>query len=80
MNTARNPLQIVWLLLLILIAGTLGYCLIEQWSLLDSLYMTVITLATVGYGEIHPLSITGRVFTIFLIMGGMGVCFMVCQK
>jgi voltage-gated potassium channel len=73
MNTARNPLQIVWLLLLILIAGTLGYCLIEQWSLLDSLYMTVITLATVGYGEIHPLSITGRVFTIFLIMGGMGV-------
>ncbi len=73
MNTARNALQIVYMLLLILIAGTLGYHFIERWSLFDSLYMTVITLATVGYGETHPLSTYGRIFTIFLIMGGMGI-------
>jgi len=73
MNTARNALQIISLLLLILLAGTLGYHFIEGWSLFDALYMTVITLATVGYGETHPLSIAGRVFTLFLILGGMGI-------
>ena len=73
MNTARNVFQIIYLLLLILIAGTLGYHFIEGWSIFDSLYMTVITLATVGYGEVHPLTIAGRVFTIFLILGGMGI-------
>lgn len=56
-----------------LAAGTAGYRLLEGWSLFDSLYMTVITLATVGYGETHPLSMAGRVFAIFLIMGGIGV-------
>jgi voltage-gated potassium channel len=73
MNAARNALQIIFLLLLIIIAGTLGYHFIEGWSLFDSLYMTVITLATVGYGETHPLSFAGRVFTLFLILGGMGI-------
>jgi voltage-gated potassium channel len=73
MNAARNALQIIFLLVLILIAGTLGYHFIEGWSLFDSLYMSVITLATVGYGETHPLTIPGRVFTIFLILGGMGI-------
>ena len=56
----------------IVIVGTLGYALIEGWSLLDSLYMTVITLATIGYGEIKPLHDQGRIFTIFLIVFGVG--------
>jgi voltage-gated potassium channel len=73
MNAARNALQIVYLLLLILVVGTLGYHFIEGWSLFDSLYMSVITLATVGYGEIHPLTTYGRLFTMFLILGGMGI-------
>jgi voltage-gated potassium channel len=73
MNAARNAVHIMYLLLFILIAGTLGYHFIEGWSLFDSLYMSVITLATVGYGETHPLTIAGRVFTIFLILGGMGI-------
>lgn len=51
-------------------AGTAGYCLLEHWSPLDALYMTVITLATVGYGETHPLSDAGRVFTMGLIVVG----------
>lgn len=61
------------LLALTLLGSTIGYALIEGWSLLDSLYMTVITLTTVGFGEINPLSPAGRIFTIFVILGGIGV-------
>jgi voltage-gated potassium channel len=53
--------------------GTLGYTLIEGWPLFDSLYMTVITLATIGYGETHQLSTAGRAFTIVLIFLGLGL-------
>ncbi len=59
------------LLLLIVLVGTAGYAVIQGWGLLDSLFMTVITLTTVGFGEIHPLTDSGRVFTIFLIVSGM---------
>lgn len=52
--------------------GTAGYFFVEEWNLFDSLYMTIITLTTVGYGEIHPLSMAGRSFTIILIMFGVG--------
>ena len=55
-----------------LILGTLGYVVIEGWSAFDSFYMTVITLATIGYGETHPLSPTGRLFTIVIIFVGLG--------
>jgi len=60
-------------LVLLCAAGVSGYSLIEGWDFLDSLYMTVITLATIGYGETHPLTTPGRVFTIVLILGGIGV-------
>jgi voltage-gated potassium channel len=56
-----------------LAVGTLGYKLIEGWSLFDALYMTVITVGTVGYGETHPLSTAGRAFTMVLILGGIGL-------
>jgi voltage-gated potassium channel len=59
------------LLVLIVLVGTLGYAGIQGWGLLDSLFMTVITLTTVGFGEIHPLTDTGRIFTILLIISGM---------
>ena len=61
------------LVLFALSFGTLGYALLEGWSLFDSLYMTVITLATIGYGETHPLSTMGRAFTILLIFVGVGI-------
>ncbi|MCX6143620.1 MAG: potassium channel protein [Ignavibacteriales bacterium] len=73
MKPFREALRIVSLLGSILLVGVAGYHFIEGWSLFDALYMTVITLATVGYGETHPLSTTGRVFTMFLILGGMGM-------
>jgi voltage-gated potassium channel len=53
--------------------GTLGYTAIEGWPLFDSFYMTVITLATIGYGETHQLSTAGRAFTIVLIFVGVGL-------
>ena len=58
-------------LLFLLMLGTSGYHIIEGWNLLDSVYMTLITLTTVGFGETHPLSPRGQVFTIFLLMGGV---------
>jgi len=61
----------LYLLLAILLIGVVGYRLIEGYSLLDALYMTVITLATVGFMEVEPLSPAGRIFTIFLILSGM---------
>jgi voltage-gated potassium channel len=58
---------------LVIILGTGGYVIIEGWTVLDSLYMTVITLSTVGYGEIHPLNPAGQIFTIVLILSGIVV-------
>jgi voltage-gated potassium channel len=55
----------------VFIIGTLWYRLVEKWSWEDAAYMTVITLATVGYGEIHPLGSQGRLFTIALILMGV---------
>ena len=55
-----------------MLTGTLGYMVIEGFNVLDAVYMTVTTMATVGFGEIHPLSPTGRLFTIFLIILGVG--------
>jgi voltage-gated potassium channel len=60
-------------LLLVFSAGVIGYMIIEHWPALDSLYMTVITLASVGFMEVHPLTQHGRIFTIFLILGGTGI-------
>jgi len=61
------------ILLVILFVGTSGYMLIEKWDFLDSLYMTVITITTVGYREVKGVSGAGRVFTIFVIFSGMGI-------
>lgn len=71
--TIRKAIRLCAMLAGIFVAGILGYHIIEGWSLFDSLYMTVITIGTVGYGETHELTIPGRVFTIFLIFGGMSV-------
>lgn len=60
-------------LLVVFTAGVIGYVVIEHWPVLDSLYMTVITLASVGFMEVHPLTQYGRIFTIFLILGGTGI-------
>ena len=53
--------------------GVAGYMLIEGWSFLDAAYMTIITFTTVGYEEVRPLSQTGRVFNMLIMVGGVGV-------
>jgi voltage-gated potassium channel len=63
---------LIALLLAVIAAGTAGFAILEGWSLFDGLYMTVITLSTIGYGEIHPLSPVGRWFNIGLIVIGYG--------
>jgi voltage-gated potassium channel len=58
--------------ILLVLGGTYGYYIIEpEYTLFDSLYMTVITLTTVGYAEVHPLSTAGRAFTIALLLLGV---------
>lgn len=66
-------LQVVTIILVITVFGTVGYMLIEdEWTVIDALYMTLITLTTVGFGEVNPLSDGGRVFTIVLLLAGGG--------
>jgi voltage-gated potassium channel len=68
----EQRLKIVMMILVAVIAlGTLGYSVIERWPLLDALYMTVITLSTVGFREVYSLSSGGRMFTIILIVVGV---------
>jgi len=52
----------------VVIAGILWYKLVEGWTWLDAVYMSVITLATVGFSEVQPLGARGRIFTIVLIL------------
>lgn len=66
----RNFFRPSILMLVMLCVGTGGYHVIEGWTLFDSVYMTVITVTTVGFSEVHPLSAGGRAFTIFLLLGG----------
>ncbi len=58
--------------LLVLAAGTAFYPLIEGWSVLDSLYFSVITLTTVGFGDFAPETAVGKIFTILYIFVGLG--------
>ncbi len=63
------------LLLLLIAFGAAGYVMIEGWSVGDAVYMTVITITTVGFHEVQPLSGGGRVFTVFVALFGVGVAF-----
>ena len=62
-----------FLVVVTLVAGTLFYRQAEGWSLLDSLYFSVITLTTVGYGDLSPSTASAKVFTIFYIFVGVGI-------
>src|SRR5437773_4506707 len=69
---AQGPAFAVALFVSIIAGGTIGYMLIEGWGAWDAFYMTVITVTTVGFGEVHPLSVAGQVFTVLLVIGGVG--------
>jgi voltage-gated potassium channel len=71
----KRLLLIAGLLSAALLIGTFGFAYFEGWTLFDSFYMTLITLTTVGYGEIHPLDNRGRVFASFLMLIGVTTVF-----
>jgi voltage-gated potassium channel len=71
----RRLAMVAMVPLLLVAAGTVGYHLVEGWSYADALWMTVITLTTIGYSEVHTLSSGGRAFTMLLAMGGIFALF-----
>ena len=72
MTPTRRFALALSLVVLMTVIGAFGYMLIEHWSVLDAFYMSVITISTVGFGEVEPLSPAGRLFTIGLIVTGVG--------
>ena len=61
----------VLLLVAVIIVGLAGYMLIEGWNFFDAIYMTIISITTTGYKEVHPLSEAGKIFTLFIIIFGV---------
>ena len=80
MDSKNRYIKWIVALILLLAAGTLGYVIIERWGFLDALYMTIITVTTVGFKEVHPLSEGGRIFTLLLILGGVGTAFFILNN
>lgn len=72
MNPFRRLVPPFLILLTIITVGIVGYTALEGWPVLDSLYMLVITLFTVGFGEVRPLSDAGKVLTMMIIVSGVG--------
>ncbi len=72
MNRTRQIIISLLLFSTLIFLGCLGYMIIEDWTFLDSLYMTIITIATVGYSEVNKVSNEGRIFTLLLILLGGG--------
>src|SRR5438270_5314544 len=78
MHSFRDRLLILGAVLVaIMISGTAGFVVIDHYTPFDAFYMTLITVTTIGYSEIRPLSQTGRVFNSFLIVFGVTVMLLV---
>ena len=73
-SNTKHLITSVLLTIVILSFGTAGYMIIEGWGIFDAVYMTVITISTVGYGEVHEISRIGQLFTVFLVFAGVGFC------
>lgn len=71
MEVHQKVLLVIILFLVMMFGGTFGYMIIEEMSFFDGLYMTVITISTVGFREVHDLSTEGKIFTIILIFSGL---------
>ncbi|MBZ5657228.1 MAG: potassium channel protein [Acidobacteriia bacterium] len=76
MRTFRHLKSLVAALAFVVGVGTVGFHYIEGWSWFDGFYMVITTLTTIGYQETHPLSHGGRVFNVFIILGGVSLVFL----
>ena len=76
MKTLRNVKFLAGALLLVIALGTAGFHFIEGWPWFDGFYMVITTLTTIGYQEVHPLSHTGRVFNVLIILSGVSLLFL----
>jgi voltage-gated potassium channel Kch len=75
-HSLRNPFSSITLICsILLIVGTVFYHFVEGFKWLDALYFSVITLTTVGYGDLSPQTDVGKLFTIFYIISGIGIIF-----
>jgi voltage-gated potassium channel len=68
----RRLLPAIVILAAVILTGIAGYMLIERWDLLESIYMVITTIFTVGFQEVRPLSPAGKIFTMIIIVGGVG--------
>jgi voltage-gated potassium channel len=68
----RKLLPTIVILSAVVIIGIAGYMLIEKWDLLEAIYMVITTIFTVGFQEVRPLSSAGKIFTMIIIVGGVG--------
>ncbi len=75
MNPFRRLIPAGIILLIVIGIGITGYMLVEHWTFLDSIYMVVITLTTIGFMEVHPLSSAGRILTMIIAVSGVGATF-----
>src|SRR5580704_9063172 len=74
MGRFRKRLILIGVAVIIIMAGgTLGFILIDHYPVFDAFYMTLITISTVGYEEVHPLSRAGQIFNSFLIFFGVTI-------
>jgi len=73
MNVPKKLLFPTLIFVILLLSGVFGYMCIEGWDLLDALYMTIITISTVGYGEVREIGPGGRIFTLLLIIFGVSI-------
>lgn len=76
MNQAVRKVYLALMIIVALVAiSTAGYMLISGMSFIDALYMTIITITTVGYEEVEPLDTAGRIFTMAVLLIGVGSAF-----
>ncbi len=70
---AKHSRLLIALSIAVLLIGTAGFMILEQLSLVDAFYFTIVTISTVGYGDINPTTIASKVFSIILIVTGIGM-------